>query len=50
VNGPANSIVAAKYDVVSYPTIVLVNGSIKVYKGNRSYDDLKRFVKLSRAV
>ena len=46
VNGPENSDLLKKYDIQSFPSIVLVSGQDhQNYEGDRSMKDLKKFLK-----
>ena len=45
INGPLHPKLLKKYKVNSFPTIILENGNNKIYKGDRSYKDLKNFIK-----
>jgi len=46
INGPTNPTISEKYDVSSYPTLILVKGNeVDVYEGDRSMKDLKKFLK-----
>ena len=44
INGPLHPKLMKQYEVTSFPTIVLINGSIKKYKGTRSFNGLKKFI------
>ena len=46
VNGPENSDLLKKYDIQSFPSIVLVSGQEhQKYEGDRSMKDMKKFLK-----
>ena len=44
INGPTHPKLIEKYNVDSFPTILLINGKPKTYKGDRSMKDLKKFI------
>jgi len=44
INGPNSPKLLEKFEINSFPSIVLVNGSPKVYTGDRSMKDLKKFI------
>ena len=45
VNGPNSPKLLEKFEINNFPSIVLVNGSPKIYTGDRSMKDLKKFLK-----
>ncbi len=45
INGPDNMIIADKFNVLTYPTIILVDDSYKIYNGDRSIKSLQKFLK-----
>jgi len=44
INGPKNSNEIDEYKVTSYPTLILVDGGIKLYNGDRSFEDIETFI------
>tara|TARA_Y100000385_G_C12837257_1_gene527205 strand:+ start:67 stop:564 length:498 start_codon:yes stop_codon:yes gene_type:complete len=44
INGPTHPKLMKKYNVDSFPTILLINGKPTTYKGDRSMKDLKKFI------
>ena len=46
INGPENTRMSSKYNIDSYPTIVLVsNKSHETFEEKRTYSNLKKFIK-----
>ena len=46
VNGPSSPDLLKKYDIQSFPSIVLVSGQEhQKYEGDRSMKDMKKFLK-----